>query len=280
MKKFLAVFDGFNMAKSTLNYAIQLTQAADAHLVGVFLDEFIYRSYNVGKVMKTHENYEKAIKELDAKDKIRRDEAARQFEKACNKAGIHFSIHRNKGIASLDLKKESMYADLIVINEFETFAKHREQSPTTFMKDLLADVQCPVLVVPNSFKTIDKIVFLYDGGPSSLYAIKMFSYLFGNFMDMPVEVFTVKDRYMANLRVPDNKLMREFVKRHFPNASYTVVKGNGEEQIVGHLQNHKENELVVLGAYRRSELSRLFKISMADILMKELDTPLFIAHNK
>jgi len=280
MKKFLAVFDGFNMAKSTLNYAIQLTQAADAHLVGVFLDEFIYRSYNVGKVMKTHENYEKAIKVLDAKDKIRRDEAARQFEKACNKAGIHFSIHRNKGIASLDLKKESMYADLMVINEFETFTKYREQSPTTFMKDLLADVQCPVLVVPNSFKTIDKIVFLYDGGPSSLYAIKMFSYLFGNFMDMPVEVFTVKDRYMANLRVPDNKLMREFVKRHFPNASYTVVKGNGEEQIVSHLQNHKENELVVLGAYRRSELSRLFKISMADILMKELDTPLFIAHNK
>jgi hypothetical protein len=49
---------------------------------------------------------------------------------------------------------------------------------------------------------------------------------------------------------------------------------------VGHLRNHKENELVILGAYRRSELSRWFKTSMADTLMKELDTPLFIAHNK
>jgi len=280
MKKFLAVFDGFNMSKSTLNYAIQLTQAADAHLVGVFLDEFIYRSYNVVKVMKTHANYEKVMKELDAKDKLKRDEAARQFETACSKAGIHFSIHRDKGIAILDLKKESMFADLMVINEFETFTKYKQQSPTRFMKDLLADVQCPVLVVPGRFKTIDKIVLLYDGGPSSLYAIKMFSYLFGNFMNMPIEVFTVKDHYMANLRVPDNKLMREFVKRHFPNASYTVVKGTGEEQIVGHLRNHRENELVVLGAYRRSELSRWFKISMADVLMKELDTPLFIAHNK
>lgn len=38
--------------------------------------------------------------------------------------------------------------------------------------------------------------------------------------------------------------------------------------------------LVVLGAYRRNELSRWFKTSMADTLMKELDTPLFIAHNK
>jgi nucleotide-binding universal stress UspA family protein len=58
------------------------------------------------------------------------------------------------------------------------------------------------------------------------------------------------------------------------------VKGNPEEQVLGYLRNHKENELVVLGAYRRSELSRWFKNSMADTLMKELDTPLFIAHNK
>ena len=281
MKKFLAVFDGYNLSKSTLNYAINLAQVADAHLVGVFLEEFNYRSYNVIKVMKTNTNYEKVMKELDAKDKLKRDEAAKLFEKECSKAGIHFSIRRDKGIAILDLKKESMYADLIVINELETFTKYKQESPTRFLKDLLADVQCPVFVVPEKFQTLQKIVLLYDGGPSSIYAIKMFSYLFGNFMDLPVEIFTVKDNYyMATTRVPGNKLLREFIKRHFPKATYTVVKGSPEDQIIGHLRNHKENELVVLGAYRRSELSRIFKTSMADTLMKELDVPLFIAHNK
>ena len=58
MKKFLAVFDGFNKSKGTLENAIQLTQTANAHLVGEFLDEFIYRSYNVVKVMNTYEIYE------------------------------------------------------------------------------------------------------------------------------------------------------------------------------------------------------------------------------
>lgn len=280
MKKFLAVFDGFNISKSTLNYAIQLTQAADAHLVGVFLDEFVYRSYDVLKVMQTYKNYKEKMKELDAKDKLKRDEAAKQFQKSCSTAGILFTIHRDKGFALLDLKKESMFADLIVINEFETFTKYKQQSPTRFIKDLLADVQCPVLIVPNNHKPFDKITLLYDGGPSSLFAIKMFSYLFGNFMNLPVEVFTVKDHYMATSRLPDNKLMREFIKRHYPNATYNVVKGIAEEQILGHLRNHKENELVVLGAYRRSELSRWFKTSMADTLMKDVDTPLFIAHNK
>ena len=280
MKKFLAVFDGYKMSKSTMEFAIQLTKAADAHLVGVFLDEFIYRNYNVYKILTTYENYEAVMKGLDTKDKKKRDEAAQQFQKACEKATIHFSIHRDKSIAIQELKHESMFADLIIINEYETFTKYKEQPPTRFIRDLLSDVQCPVLVVPAAFKPIDKIVLLYDGRPSALYAVKMFSYLFGNLQDLPVEVYTAKDHYMASLRVPDNKLMREFIKRHFPKATYSITKGNAEEQITGYLRNHKENELVVLGAYQRSEPSRWFKTSMADILMKELDTPLFIAHNK
>ncbi|MDP4284044.1 MAG: universal stress protein [Bacteroidota bacterium] len=280
MKKFLAVFDGYKMSKSSLDYAIQLTKTANAHLIGVFLDEFIYRTYSVTKVIKTYKDYEAVIKKLDEKDKIQRDKAVLQFQKACNKEKILFSIHRDKSIALQELKHESMFADIIIINKNETFTRYKEGLPTRFMKDLLGDVQCPVLVVPNISKSIDKIVLLYDGGPSSLFAIKMFSYLFGNFQDLPVEVLTVKDYYMATSRVPDNKLMREFIKRHFPQATYTVTKGIPEDKIIGHLRNHNENELVVLGAYRRSELSRWFKTSMADTLMKELNTPLFITHNK
>lgn len=280
MKKYLAVFDGYKMSKSTLDYAIQLTQAAKAHLVGVFLDEFIYRTYSVARIIKTYEDYDSVIKKLDAKDKVKRDNAAIQFQKGCEKAKITFSIHRDKSIALQELKHESMFADLIIINEYETFTKYKEQLPTRFIKDLLGDVQCPVLVVPNAFKQVDKIVLLYDGGPSSVYAVKMFSYLFGDLQDLPIEVYTVKDHFKSSLRLPDNKLMREFIKRHFPKATFTVLKGDAEKQIQSYLRNHKENELVVLGAYRRTELSRWFKTSMADILMKELDTPLFIAHSK
>lgn len=108
----------------------------------------------------------------------------------------------------------------------------------------------------------------------------MFSYLLGDYNEAPLEVFTVKSAYLDNLHLPDNKLMREFIKRHFPKADYKVVKGDPEKQVLGYLRNHKQNELVVLGAYRRGEMSRWFKTSMADILMRELDTPLFIAHNK
>ncbi len=278
MKKFLAVFDGYKMSASTLDYAIQLTKASGAHLVGVFLDDIIYRSYSVYKVLTSSEKADEEIKVLDAADKKKRDDAVKLFQHSCGKAGINYSIHRDKQIAIKELKQESMFADLVIINEYETFTKYKEKPPTRFIKDLLADVQCPVLIVPNSYKKIDKVVMLYDGRPTSLFAAKMFSYLFSELQDLPVEVFTVKDYYMASLNLPNNKLMREFIKRHFKNASYNVVKGNVEEQVLEHLRKHNENDLVVAGAYQRGEISRFFRTSIADVLMKEIDTPLFIAH--
>ena len=278
-KKILAVFDGFKFSESTVNYAIQLTKETDAFLVGVFLDESIYRSYNAAKILRSYKNAEQMLIEMKAKDKAKRDASVMQFQKACNRADIHYTFHRNTNIAIQDLKQESIFADLIIINVNETFHRIAEKSPTSFIKELLSDVQCPVLIVPDRFKPVDKIILLYDGGPSSVFAIKMFSYLFNNLASIPVEVFTVKDK-TAGSHLPNNKLIREFIKRHFPKAEYIIEKGNAEEQVTAHLRNHKGNELVVLGAYRRGEISRWFKTSMADILMKELDTALFIAHNK
>lgn len=280
MKKFLAVFDGYKVSASTLEYAIQLTKSAEAHLVGIFLNEFIYHNYSVYEVITTYKDYEEVLKKLDAKDEEKREKAALEFQRICEKEGIRFSIHKNKNIAIQELKHESMFADLIIISESETFTKYKEPLPTRFIKDLLGGVQCPVLVVPSAFKSIDKIIMLYDGAPASLYAIKMFSYILGNPQNLPIEVFTVKEKKKENLHLPDNKLMREFIKRHFPKATFTVSKGDAELEISNYLRKHTENELVVLGAYQRGELSRWFKISMADVLMKELNMPLFIAHNK
>ncbi|MGN6490955.1 MAG: universal stress protein [Agriterribacter sp.] len=279
MKDFLAVFDGLRVSKSTLQYGVELAANANAHLTGVFLDDVIYRSYNVSEVLRTMPDSKKAMAVLDAKDKKKRDEAALWFQAACEKARANFSIHRDKNIALQDLKHDSMFADLVILNKHETFTKYREQSPTRFVKNLLADVQSPVMMVPDRYQPLDNITLLYDGQPSSLHAIKMFVYLFGN-LNLPVEVFTVNDYFMANLRLPDNKLMRTFIRRHFPNAIFTITKGDAKEQMLEHLKGSTENRLIVLGAYQRSDLSRWFKVSMADILMKECNAALFIAHSK
>ena len=280
MKKFLVVFDGYKMSESSMHYAIQLTQAENAHLVGVFLDEIMYRTYSVYDVMTNNKDYQKKIDALDASDQEKRDDSVRKFQEACESAKIKFSIHRDRNIALQELKHESIFADLVIINEYEAFSGVTQPAPTGFIKELLGDVQCPVLITPAAFRKIDRIVLLYDGKPNSLYAIKIFSYLLDTMTQLPAEVLMVKEKKVPGSHLPDNKLVKEFIKRHFPKAAYTVLKGDAEQEITKHLRSCPANVLVVLGAYRRSDLSRWFKTSMADVLMQSLDTPLFIAHNK
>jgi hypothetical protein len=279
MKKIIAAFDGLKFSESTKRCALYLAKKTNTHLVGIFLDDFTYTSYKIYDVIKTSGVSEATLKKLEEKDKVIRDAAAAGFEKSCQEAGIEFAIHRDRNIAIRELKHESIYADLLIIGMKETLTHYTEKPPTRFIRDLLADTQCPVLLVPDKYKLIDKVILLYDGEPSSVYAIKMFSYLLPQLKYIDTEVVTV-NREKSSLHLPNNRLMKEFMKRHFPAATYKVQKGFAENEIVKYLKQQNENTLVVLGAYRRSTVSRWFRESMADVLMKEVKLPLFIAHNK
>lgn len=280
MKKFIAAFDGLHFSESTMNYAIFLAKHCNAHLVGVFLEDFTRHSYSVADVT----NYEGAsfdehLRELNEHDKEERDESIALFENACHNAGLNFSVHRDRNVALQELMHESVYSDLLIINAGETLTRYEETTPSRFIRNVLNSVQCPVVIVPDKYKPFDSISLLYDGEPSSVYAVKMFSYLFESLKQFDVEVITVKASE-ETLHMPDNRLMKEFMKRHYPQAEYVMLKGLPEDMIIKYLSMQKKDVMVVLGAYQRSPFSRLFKPSMADQLLQHLKLPLFVAHNK
>jgi len=279
MKKIIAAIDGLKYSESTAGYAIRFAKQMNAHLVGVFLDDFTYTSYKIYDLVTQSASVEEEKLKWDERDKITRDASAARFEMACREAGLNYTLHHDRNIALQELLHESIYADLLVINNKETLTHYEENTPTRFIRGLLSEVQCPVLVVPDQFNPIDDIVLLYDGEPNSVFAIKTFGYILPSFKYFNTEVISVKN-LAQTLHVPDNRLMKEFMKRHYPKATYTVLKGIPEIEIVRHLKEKGKNMLIVLGAYRRGVVSRWFKASMADILLQELNAPLFIAHNK
>ena len=280
MKKIIAAFDGLDFSNATLQYAVQFSTLANAHLVGVFLEDFTYHGYRFADVISEEGGVsDEKLKTLDERDESIRDNAVDLFESTCRKEGIHFTTHRDRNIALQELLNESIYADLLIANKREAFNRFDRQTPTTFMRELLADVQCPVLIVPDHYRPIEKTILLYDGEPSSVFAVKMFSYLLPSLKSQRVEVLTIRDESLP-LSLPDSSLMKEFMKQHYPLADFLIEKGEASDEILNYLQNQKENTLVVLGAYRRSRVSRWFKPSMADRLMVHLNLPLFIAHNK
>ena len=280
MKKFIAAFDGLSFNTSTMQYSIDMALHCHAHLVGVFLEDFMRRSYGPMEIANYagHE-VDIHIDQLDEKDSEVRSESIRQFKEACKVAGINFSIHRDRNVAMQELLQESVYADLLIINPAETLTRYQEQAPSRFTRELLNEVQCPVLLVPAKHHAIDKIVLLYDGEPSSVHAVRTFSYLLGELKHLDTEVLTIK-KSDDSIILPNGRLIKELIQRHYPQADAVVLKGQPEEVISSYLRREKKYPVVVLGAYQRSRFSRLFKPSMADYLVQHTNVPLFIAHNK
>ncbi len=279
MKKFIVAVDGLKYSSSAVSYAVHLAKENKAHLTGVFLNDITYHSYKIYDLITDEGVSGPRQKELEEKDEETRTESKLLFEKACQDAGLPYTVHKDRNIAIRELLHESIYADLLIIDKTETFTHYSEDPPTRFIRELLEQVQCPVIIVPPGYFAMNKIILLYDGEPSSVYAIKMIDYTIESSKKYNAEVISVND-FDDSFHLPDNRLMKEFMKRHFPGAVYKVIKGLPEIEIMNYLKNEPHGTMVVLGAYQRGMISRWFRQSMADVLLKQIQLPLFIAHNK
>lgn len=278
MKKISVAFDGLKFSTVSMAYAIEAALKSKALLSGIFLDDFVYHSSDVYDMVGSRGISGPEISQLMKEDSDSRDHAVVTFEAMCQKAELKYNIHRDKSFALQELLKESIYSDLLYINTVETFTHFIEHEPTHFLTNLLADVQCPVVITPREYRAINKVILLYDGKPSSVFAIKMFNYLMPWLKETPTEIVTVVEPHELNL--PNEPLIREFITCHYPSATYTLLHGSAKKEVTGYLKETDLKGLVVCGAYQRSAVSMWFKSSMANVLMKEVDMPLFIAHNK
>ena len=278
MKKITAAFDGLKFSESTLQYAIDIACNRESLLVGVFLDDFTYHSYKLTDLIGDEGVSQDRVKSLIENDRETRKRSVMTFEDSCKRAEVKSAVHHDKSIALQELIKETIYSDLLIIGAKETLTHHDEELPTRFIRDLLADVQCPVLIAPTRYQKIEQVVLLYDGDPSSVYAAKMLSYMLPELKDLPTEIVSIKYE-QSQSEFPQEQLIHEFIMCHYPDAQYNLLEGTPEAVVVDHLET-KQNTLVVLGAYRRSMVSRWFKPSMADLLIKKTQLPLFVAHYK
>jgi len=277
MKKIIAAFDGLRFSESTLEYAIYLAKQYNAHVTGVFLHESTKFGYTLYETMVSQSSTGRNIvNEIDKTDAETLHEVTGIFESRCQAAGVPYTVHRDRKNAVKELVHESIFADLMLIDAWETFSYIDVQLPGWFIRNILHEAQCPVMVVPKKFNPLTKIVFLYDGTPSSMHAIKMFSYILPATREIPTELLCAKHAE-SSLHLPDNTLLKEWMKRHFPHTEYKVLKGN-EKELVALLAHEAPGVLVVAGAYHRSHLSMWFRQSLANLLMRETTAPVFIAH--
>lgn len=213
----------------------------------------------------------------DLKQKqIKRRENIELFEKECRNKKIACQVYTSKHDPTKILIQESRFADLIIIDPETTFSNAEDSIPSGFIKEILSDAECPILVTPAFFEYPDEIIFCYDGTRASVYAMKHFSYIFPELNDKKITIATVKENEDSEL--DEKEKLTGWLDEHYNNYEFNLLHGMPEIELLDHLL-HKKNAIIVMGAYGRNTVSQFFKHSHADLIIKTVTQPVFIAHS-
>jgi len=279
MEKILLAMDAAQLNMKAIDFACYIARLTRSRLTGIFLEGLVdgdnrrgENPFGGGAWDSDADNPDivpatipSAVTEANIK----------LFREACVCRDTLSAIHRDRGIPLSEILAETRFADLLIIDPETSFTKSDRHIPGRFVKDILDASECPVLIAPYTFEPIEEIVLSYNGTASSVYAIKQFTSLFPELTHKKVHVVNVRqDNTQA---IEDQFKMKEWLKAHYDNVEFVLLKGDASDQLFGYLLE-KKNAIVVMGAYGRNMVSRFFKPSHAKLIVKTINLPIFIAH--
>ncbi|MEJ0105948.1 MAG: hypothetical protein WDO19_26850 [Bacteroidota bacterium] len=240
MEKILLVTDGINPNPNALDFACYLGRLTNSKITGVFLENLVADekpilqfekgiSYLNWEIDKTDEEYKEKKKKIEKNVSL--------FKDACEKRGVRYCIHKDEGTPAREIITESRYADVVVVAAETSFNKQFEGIPTEFVKDLLKDSECPVVIAPENFDGVDEIVLTYNGSKSSVFAIKQFCYLFPNLDDKKVTVIEIDEEGLCP--ADEKQKFKEWLSGHYSSIGYEVLKGDTESELFACLLRKK-----------------------------------------
>lgn len=272
MKKILLAFDGTNFSEGAFEFAKRLNEKSPILLTAVFLPQIDYA--NLWSYAGASTGMFIPLVEEDDANLIQKN--ILKFESLCRKNDVDFRIHKDYTDMALPaLKKETRFADLLIVGSESFYQNLGVNEPNESLKDALHASECPVLVVPEKFEFPRTNVLTYNGSDDSVYAIKQFAYLFPELCAN--ETLLVYSKAEADTEIPDQEFIEELAARHFPNLTILKLRLDPKEYFTTWLIDRKSTVLVS-GAFSRSVFSQLFKKSFITDVITDHKLPVFIAH--
>ena len=278
MQKILLAIDAVNINMPAVDFACYIGRLTNSKITAVFLENLVADEKPVVEKAYGTRYVDWQIDESSASYQDKRQSIEKNislFKEACENRSVRCNIHRDRGTPAPEIIAESRYADLVIVDASTSFTKRYDGSPSKFVKDILEESECPVIIAPGSFDGIDEIIFTYDSSKSAAFAIKQFTYLFPMLKDKKTVVLQVNEKgKSAN---PDKYNFSEWLSNHYPLATFETLKGDDKYGLFDYLFK-RTNIIIVMGAYGRTTLSRFFHHSHADRIISTVTQPIFISH--
>jgi nucleotide-binding universal stress UspA family protein len=273
MKKILIAFDGVNFSKGAFEFVRALNHESPVFVTGVFLPQVDYanvRGYGVGAGDHVF------IPLVENSNARLIEENIQTFGTLCEENRIEYAVHKDfYDLAMPQLKKETRFADLLVLGSESFYANFGVTEPNDSLKDAIHRAECPLLIVPENFRMPECNILTYDGTDSSVYALKQFACLFSAWSNN--ETMLVHVRKGGESTIPDEEYIQELASRHFPDLTIVKLPSDARKYFNTWVEQQKPS-IVVSGAFGRSGFSQLFKKSFISEVIRDHKMPVFIAH--
>lgn len=278
MKRILFLTNAYKLSSRSMDFAAFICRLNKSSLTGIFLSGEP-QSHRAMAILR--EEIACAGVEVTATrplNEIKQEciqRTVEHFEKICVGQGIRQDTML---IADQQLERlllECRYADLLLIDPVLGLGEATQMLPASFIRNLLSQAECPVMMMPERFDGLNEIVFTYDASPSSVFAIRQFTSMFPGLGNRPLVVLTAG----ADTRInpEEHAKLKNWLDFHYSNVSYHDVRENSRIGLLEYVLG-KENIIIVMGAYGRSGWSAFFSSSHADPMLKYISKALFISH--
>ncbi len=265
MEKLLVVLNGMHIPMHVLQFAMDTAKKNKYCIEALFLHE--EQSHDLGypfpnDLALTAETVTSETL-AEEQEKLLADNI--QFvEHECSIVNVPCTIQQR--VTLRELVQISASADLLLVDTKAVFQNFE-------LNDLFTDVECPVCSVAATAAKPRHIVFAFDGSEGSKYAIRKFADLFP---DLPEA-----DMHLVSVDTDNNKhgeFINDWLTPRYKSLSTHLLSGNEKEALVDFLRQYPDDALVVMGAFGRSALSRLFHPSLATAVLNNTRLSLFLAH--
>lgn len=273
MKKILIAFDGTQFSEGAFEFAKRLNNMQPILLTAVFIPQVTYAnlwSYAGGMAGPMY------VPMLEQDDIGMLEENIDRFQQLCTRENIGFKVHRDfSGFALPELKRETRFADLLIISSEKFFENVAGLNKSDYIRDAIHEAECPVIVIPEKFSFPKRNIIAYDGSASSVYALRQFAYIFPELAaNETLMVYSNGEDGQEDL--PDEEYVEELATQHYRNLGIFTLDINPKK--FNNWLKEVDGAILISGAFGRSSLSQMFKRSFVAEVISDHKLPVFIAH--
>ena len=277
MNKILVVINAHQPNMASIDFACSIAAMTKSKLTGLFIEN-LYFHHPAPDLDDAPYSQAVQTKTENVGVTTETDLAVKLFVQECALNNIQAETYIDSGEPIQQVIYESRFADLLIVDPKINFYDVDEQLPSHFTKEILANAECPVMLAPEKKGSIEAVVFCYDGTSSSVFALKQFTYLMTGMRNKKAMLLEV-NKTGNEIFNEDHRRIMAWLRTHYSVVEYHALKGRAKDELFTYFFM-KSGEVIVMGSYGRTALSNFFKHSAAETIIRTLDLPIFITHNK